>query len=190
LSDDVELSAAVLAGLLADDDRRSVAAALILGASSLDAVLAATNLDGRRVAKAVTRLVNAGLVEWGPDDTLHLLGAAFGAAARAAAASAAEADAVIDADVSAESARVLRAFVHDGRLQSIPTTRSKRLVILDLLAQEFEPGRHYSEPMVNLMLGRWYPDTAALRRYLVDEGFLDRAQGQYWRAGGSVPVEP
>ena len=93
-----------------------------------------------------------------------------------------------DADVSAESARVLRAFVHDGRLQSIPTARSKRLVILDLLAQEFEPGRHYGEPMVNLMLGKWHADTAALRRYLVDEGLLTREAGVYWRSGGWVDV--
>ena len=55
-----------------------------------------------------------------------------------------------------------------------------------MLAQEFEPGERYSEAMVNLMLGKWYADTAALRRYLVDEGFLDRDAGQYWRMGGTV----
>ena len=55
-----------------------------------------------------------------------------------------------------------------------------------MLAQEFEPGRRYSEPMVNLMLGKWHEDTAALRRYLVDEGFLDREAGEYWRSGGTV----
>ena len=81
---------------------------------------------------------------------------------------------------------MLRAFVRDGRLSSIPTSRTKRLVVLDMLAQEFEPGRRYSEAMVNLMLGKWHADTAALRRYLVDEGFLDREAGQYWRMGGTV----
>jgi hypothetical protein len=29
---------------------------------------------------------------------------------------------------------------------------------------------------------------AALRRYLVDEGFLDRDHGRYWRTGGRVDV--
>jgi hypothetical protein len=43
---------------------------------------------------------------------------------------------------------------------------------------------------VNRVLARWHPDTAALRRYLVDEGFLDRDGGQYWRTGGTVPDEP
>lgn len=82
---------------------------------------------------------------------------------------------------------LLARFVKDGRLVTIPTTHSKRLVILDWLAQEFVPGRHYSEAAVNLILGQRHADTAALRRYLVDEGFLDRAEGQYWRSGGSVP---
>ena len=82
---------------------------------------------------------------------------------------------------------VLRAFVaDDGRLRGIPTKIRKRLVVLDLLAQEFEPGVRYSEAQVNLMLGRWYADTATLRRYLVDEGFLDREDRIYWRSGGTV----
>ncbi len=85
----------------------------------------------------------------------------------------------------AEVRKVMRAFVVDGRLTSIPTAQSKRLVILDWLAQLFEPGRHYSEKMVNLILGQHHSDTAALRRYMVDAGFLDRADGQYWRSGGS-----
>lgn len=44
----------------------------------------------------------------------------------------------------------------------------------------------YSEQMVNLILGRRHQDTAALRRYLVDEGLLDRAEGHYWRSGGTA----
>jgi hypothetical protein len=62
---------------------------------------------------------------------------------------------------------------------------SKRVVILDWLVQRFEPGRRYSENIVNLMLGRAHADTAALRRALVDEGMLDRDGGEYWRSGGS-----
>ena len=181
------LSAAALAGLLADDDRREVAAALILGAASLDGVMAATGLDVPRAAKALTRLIAAGLVERGADGTLHLLGSAFGMAARAAAVSAAAGLEPVPDNVAAEDAKVLRSFVRDGRLVSIPTASSKRLVVLDRLAQEFEPGRRYGEATVNLVLARWHPDTAALRRYLVDEGFLDREGGQYWRTGGSVP---
>jgi hypothetical protein len=81
---------------------------------------------------------------------------------------------------------VLSVFVVDGRLTSIPTARAKRMIVLDWLAQEFEPGRRYSEAMVNLILGKRHPDTAALRRYLVDEDLLSREAGQYWRSGGTT----
>jgi hypothetical protein len=80
----------------------------------------------------------------------------------------------------------LRAFVRDGRIVQIPTKQAKRLALLDWLAQDFEPGKRYSEQMVNLIIGQRHPDTAAFRRYLVDEGFMAREAGQYWRAGGST----
>jgi hypothetical protein len=54
------------------------------------------------------------------------------------------------------------------------------------VARTFEPGHRYPEREVNDVLRSFWPDYAALRRYLVDEGFLDRADGVYWRAGGTV----
>jgi hypothetical protein len=39
---------------------------------------------------------------------------------------------------------------------------------------------------VNHLLGALFDDYVALRRYLVDAGLLDRADGEYWRAGGPV----
>jgi hypothetical protein len=57
--------------------------------------------------------------------------------------------------------------------------------VLDWLAQRFEPGRRYSEETVNLVISRVHPDTAALRRYLVDDGLLSREGGVYWRSGGT-----
>ncbi len=80
---------------------------------------------------------------------------------------------------------MLRAFVRNGRLTSIPASKAKRLVLLDWLVQRFEPGRRYSENMVNLILAQVHPDTASLRRALVDEGMLDREAGEYWRSGGT-----
>jgi hypothetical protein len=59
---------------------------------------------------------------------------------------------------------------------------------LDRLAAEFAPGRHYAEREVNERLHPWHEDVAALRRYLVDEGFLSRDQGEYWRTGGTVEI--
>ena len=82
---------------------------------------------------------------------------------------------------------VLRAFLRpDGSLVSIPTKISKRLVVLNLIAQQFEIGRTYSEVEVNAAVRTFHDDVAALRRYLVEEGFLESRDGQYWRAGGTV----
>jgi hypothetical protein len=78
--------------------------------------------------------------------------------------------------------------VRDGRLVEIPRKHSKRLILLDHLAQLFMPGRHYSEVEVNDTLRGVHPDVAALRRYLVNEGFLDREAGDYWRSGGSIDL--
>ncbi len=84
---------------------------------------------------------------------------------------------------------VLRAFVGtDGALRSMPSKLRKRLVVLDYVAGHFDIGVSWSEPEINERLGRFYPDVASLRRYLVEEGFMDRRDGRYWRAGGSVDV--
>jgi len=184
ISSDAIPDAATIVGLLADSDRRAVVASLVLGATTVDAVTSATRLDQAAVGKALARLVSAGLV-LSKGGGLHLLSEAFAAASRAAH-EAAPRPTLGDDSLPPDMAKVLRAFVVDGRLTQIPANHSKRLVVLDWLAQEFEPGVHYSEPMVNLMLGRRHADTAALRRYLVDEGFLDRASGEYWRSGGSA----
>jgi hypothetical protein len=41
---------------------------------------------------------------------------------------------------------------------------------------------------VNGILRRFHDDHATLRRALVDEAFLDRAEGRYWRSGGRIPL--
>jgi hypothetical protein len=85
--------------------------------------------------------------------------------------------------------RVLRNFLTaDGRLHTIPSKRAKRLVVLDHIAQSFEPGRTYQEREVNAIIERFHPDYAALRRYLVDDQFLTREDNVYWRSGGTFDV--
>ncbi len=76
----------------------------------------------------------------------------------------------------------------DGRLHTIPSKQSKLLVVLDHIAQSFEPGQKYSETDVNDVLTRFHPDYAALRRYLVENQFLTREDSVYWRSGGTFDV--
>lgn len=93
---------------------------------------------------------------------------------------------VTDGPWSADETQVLSRFFRGSKLESIPANHSKRLVVLERLAMEFEPGLRYEERQVNLTLQMFHPDFAALRRYLVDDGFLTRADGVYWRSGGRV----
>jgi hypothetical protein len=83
----------------------------------------------------------------------------------------------------------LRPFVRDGRISVIPAKHAVRLLLLDQVAQAFEPGRRYLEPAVNAILKDFYDDHVTLRRYLVDAELLSRTpDGTYWRSGGTVPV--
>jgi len=91
---------------------------------------------------------------------------------------------IVEGSWSAEESIVLGRFFAGDRLTSIPASRVKRLVVLERLAQEFEPGLRYHEAEVNFTLQMFYADYASLRRYLVDEGLLTRADGVYWRTGG------
>lgn len=176
------VDASTVAAALGDDARRVAFAAVVLGASTLDGVAGASGLTREQASKALARLAGFGLVADG-DTGLHVDGSAMRDAAR----SARERPASVEhADAPEEHQAVMRAFVRDGRLTSIPTQHGKRLVILDWLVQDFEPGRRYTEAMVNMILGQRHAGTAALRRYLVDNDFLDRADGMYWRCGGSI----
>ncbi|SDP23075.1 hypothetical protein SAMN04515671_3343 [Nakamurella panacisegetis] len=81
-----------------------------------------------------------------------------------------------------------RYFDQDGRLHTMPRKQSRKLAVLDLIAGRFIPGVHYLEVEVNRELIGLYDDYVSLRRALIDFGFMDRADGRYWRSGGTVEV--
>jgi hypothetical protein len=170
---------------LADDRRLQVFAALALGASDLDDVAERTGLSRRDVSRAVDRLRAAGLV----DDDLGIRRQTLDQAARQVG----RMRATVTPEhmgATAEQAAVLRNFWDDGRITALPMSGGKRGVVLDFLAAQFEPGDVYPEATVNMMLSRFHPDYATLRRYLVDEAFLERRDGFYWRAGGTFEIDP
>ncbi|MEO5963973.1 MAG: DUF2087 domain-containing protein [Candidatus Limnocylindrales bacterium] len=82
-----------------------------------------------------------------------------------------------------DEGRILRAFLVDGRLTSIPVQGRKRDVVLRLLLERvFTEDRAYPEKEVNQRLALFHPDVAALRRYLVDGRYANRAAGLYTRS--------
>jgi hypothetical protein len=188
------LTSREILGLLAEEDRLKAVAALALGASTSAEIAAATGLGARQLGKALARLAAGGLVDGDPGG-YRLRTEVLREAAMADAKP--ESQPPLGADD--EDARVLRRFIRGNRLTSLPAARGKRLVVLDHLAGLFEPGRRYTESEANQLLGAWHPDYAALRRYLVDEGFLRRADEtdpatsrsikRYWRTGGSFDVD-
>jgi len=81
-----------------------------------------------------------------------------------------------------EREKVLRAFVRDGRLVSIPAKPKKRELLLPFILERcFPEDRDYEEKEVNQRLALLYQDVSALRRYLIDAGLMTRAAGIYRR---------
>lgn len=166
-------------GLLADADRLRVFGALALEPRTAAEIGALTGLTQRVVLAALAKL-EAGDVVRLDGDVWHVDRAALIRHAREQAVAPYE-----EEGLAPRYAAVLRAFLRDGRLTSIPSVRSKRLVVLDHIAKVFEPGSRYPEREVDVLVRAFHDDYAALRRHLVDEGFLAREHGVYWRIGGS-----
>jgi hypothetical protein len=169
------VSPATLAGLLADEERLRVFAAIALGARTVADTARAAGLDESTVQNVLPRLVQAGVIE--QRDGLRVSLVALQAAARERAPKERGA-----ADATADEQRVLRNFVVDGRLVRLPARYEQKRVVLGYVARRFDEGREYPERDVNALLRELHDDTAALRRYLVDEGLLERSGGVYRRA--------
>jgi hypothetical protein len=177
-----------LVGLLAEESRLKVVSAIVLGAMTESDIVTATNLDPKAVRKALERLIRGGIVESATTGGLRVVTVRFKEAARRAAADRPQ-PRPEELGATADQAQVLRNYLVGGKLSHIPATRSKRLVVLDFLAGQFEPGRVYPEEQVNYVLGRFHPDYAALRRYLVEEELVERREGFYWRTGGTFDLD-
>ena len=81
--------------------------------------------------------------------------------------------------------KVKRSFWRDGLIVAMPSQLKKRKVLLDLIAQDFAPGRSYTEQEVNFMILDHFDDYCTIRREMVDLGLLRREQGNYIRPAGA-----
>ncbi|WP_433549529.1 DUF2087 domain-containing protein [Streptomyces sp. CA-294286] len=73
--------------------------------------------------------------------------------------------------------RGVEAFFRDGRLTSVPRKPGRREELLAHLTRTlFAEGRPYTEREVNDTLRTVHEDCSALRRYLVEGGFLARTR--------------
>jgi len=80
----------------------------------------------------------------------------------------------------------LRGFVDaDGRFKAWPAKQSKQIIMVDMLAELFEPGRNYTSQDVNEILNtrHTFHDPAILRRSMIDRKILERSPDgkTYWK---------
>ena len=77
--------------------------------------------------------------------------------------------------------KVIDAFFEYGKLKSIPAQRKKERIILEVIVQEFEYNRIYSEREVNIIIADFYDDFCTIRRDMIGEGLMERDTRGYWR---------
>ncbi|WBB68739.1 DUF2087 domain-containing protein [Micromonospora sp. WMMD812] len=170
------MTAHALAGSLADDGRRRVFAAIVLGAADVAQVAERAGVPTRDVVTALRRLTDVGLVT-DAGGALSVDAARLRELARVP-------RPVRPAEAPEET--VLRTFVRDGVLIGLPAQRGRRRIVLEHIARRsFVPDTAYPERAVNEALRPWCDgggsDHVTLRRYLVDELLLTREQGVYRR---------
>lgn len=79
------------------------------------------------------------------------------------------------------SEKIDQFFREDGSLISIPAKSVKRMAVLSRIAQNFEEGRLYPEKELNAIISRYHDDTAAIRRYMIENAILERdSTSTYW----------
>ena len=83
-----------------------------------------------------------------------------------------------------DARKVLKNFLNaDGTLKQLPPQGNKLVIVLNFIVDAFAFDTNYTEKEVNSILRRFHVDTAALRRYLVDNGLMARESDgtRYWR---------
>jgi biotin operon repressor len=173
---------------LSDASRLKIVALLAAGERSVEDLAARLGLTSSTVSHHLARLSAIGLVSARAEGYFSIYRLEEGALAAMAHRLLADDTlpaVAADVELDAFDRKVLSTYLDaDGRIKAFPAQRKKELAILRHVVRVFEPGRRYSEKEVNAALHRFSSDTARLRRYLVEFGFMDRqgGGGAYWIA--------
>ncbi len=182
------VDAQALVRVLAEPVRMKVFAAVVLGADSTAYAAELAGVTVRDAAAGLHRLAEAGLVEQAGERWVARIEVFTEVARKGATPRSVEDHGYTDPKVAA----TVGTFVRGGRLVGLPAQRGRRLLVLEHLAQSFEPGVDYPETRVNEILAGLADggavDHVTLRRHLVDERLLHRSDGVYRRSGDRVDV--
>ncbi|OOM77107.1 DUF2087 domain-containing protein [Clostridium sp. BL-8] len=68
------------------------------------------------------------------------------------------------------------------KLKSFPVKEKKKIIVLEIIANEFNPSNTYSEKEINEIIKNISDDYVFIRRCLIEYGFLDRTRNgsDYW----------
>jgi hypothetical protein len=81
-----------------------------------------------------------------------------------------------------ERENVIKNCIKNDKIVNIPRSEKKKIIILKYLSQKFQHNKKYTETEVNETIKQMHEDFAALRRYLIQYGFMDREDNgsSYW----------
>ncbi|HCM85400.1 MULTISPECIES: DUF2087 domain-containing protein [Enterococcus] len=99
------------------------------------------------------------------------------------------ANSLIDSDerfvsTKKEREKVFNVFLDEqGRATQIPKKEKKRIILIQKLAENFVPERHYTEKEINAIISEMFTDYVTIRRYLIEYGILGRTVDgtTYWK---------
>ena len=80
-------------------------------------------------------------------------------------------------------------FAPDGTLISIPAKPAKRIAVLNKIASNLSADSKYTEKELNAEIAKFHADTAAIRRYMIEFGILQRDRDSvYWVSRPTNPA--
>jgi len=75
--------------------------------------------------------------------------------------------------------KIIDTFYVDGKIESMPVQRKKKIVILEKIAEQFEVDRSYTEKEVNEIIIPIHDDFCLVRREFIMEKLFTRENGIY-----------
>jgi predicted transcriptional regulator len=171
---------------LGDEKRLRIVALLAQKSLCVEELAAILDLSPATVSHHLRKLVEAGLVEAAAEgyyNVYSLRAETLREMSRRLLSTETFQDTAQVLDLGSYDRKVLRDYLENGRLKTIPAQRRKRDVILRRILQEFEPGRRYAEAEVNEIISRFHEDYATIRREFIMRRMMDRegGGGDYWR---------
>ncbi|WP_430591433.1 DUF2087 domain-containing protein [Humidisolicoccus flavus] len=142
---------------LANQEARRVYAAIVLGTLESGGL----QIPVKRQQRALQTLENAGLISREEDGSYAAANEVWTSAL---------------AQASPPKRVGIERFINEGRITSLPAGESDRLELLEWVStQVLRSGETLSERALGERIQALHPDTALIRRYLIDHGMLTRS---------------